>query len=398
MAEMAPILIAGGGIGGLALAIALARRGRSSKILERRPAFSEAGAGIQIGPNGHRVLSALGVAERLGPVVAEPRAIRVHDGASGQCLSELPLGGWLRERHGAPYWLVHRRDLQAVLLDTARANPLIQLLPGTGVVDFRDADDAIEARTGNGVAIEGAALVIADGLHSTLRQRIDATALLSFARRTAARAVVADSEAFAAEVHCPVDCTGVWLAPKAHAVHYPVRGGSETAVVVVREEEWNGDDWSAAAERDDVIAAMRQAFSPRLANGLVLAGDWRRWALFTLPEMRRWSSGRVTLLGDAAHPTLPFLAQGGCLALEDALTLARSIDAGARDLPKAFSAYEAERKPRTTAVVKAAEQNGRIYHLGGLAAAARNSVLRLRSPERIMAGYDWIYGWHPASA
>jgi salicylate hydroxylase len=175
-------------------------------------------------------------------------------------------------------------------------------------------------------------------------------------------------------------------------VHYPVRAGREIAVVVILDEDWQEEDWSAPAD----IAKLQEAlarFAPALREGLAAARDWRRWALFDGDQLDTWSRGRVTLLGDAAHPLLPFLAQGGSLALEDAVTLAEALAEAGDHVEGALATYEKARRMRTARVMAAARRNGRVYHLSGVAALARNAALRILPPERIIMGYDWIYGW-----
>lgn len=390
-------LISGGGIGGLAAALALARVGWPSLVAERRTQWSEAGAGIQIGPNGVRVLELLGVADRLAPLAARPAGIVVREAASGRILQRLPLGDWIEARHGAPYWLVHRRDLQAVLVAAIEAEPLVTIVQGFEATSFEAADQQVMLHARDGRRLDGSLLVGADGVFSRVRQQAFAPRAPVFSGRTAARTVVPATKAM--EGSAPLigtDATGVWLAGGAHIVHYPVRAGREVAVVVVREEAWSARGWSepvAAADIELSIARVAPAFAEALGTG----HDWRRWALFETEPLVHWSKGRVTLLGDAAHPTLPFLAQGGVLALEDAATLASCLARAAdhSDISAALSAYETARVARSRRVVAAARRNGIIFHLSGPAAFARNAAMRVLPGERIMAGYDWVYGWRP---
>jgi salicylate hydroxylase len=388
-----PVLIAGGGIGGLAAAIALSHHGIATHILERRSAFSEDGAGIQLSPNAVRVLERLGIAEHLSATVAIPDAIVVRDGASGRILHRLPLGDWIRQRHGAPYWLAHRRDLQAALLTVARAQPLIRFSMDFEAVAYDDANAAsLRITSVSRQTVEGAALVGADGVFSRVRQQLCGSRNPTFSGLTAARTVVA-----AREWPSTLDTSsvGVWLAPGAHVVHYPVRGSRDIAVdiavVVIAPATTDAHGWALPVSPTDVLASI-SGFAPALRDGLEPATDWRRWSLYELDDVAHWSRGRVTLLGDAAHPTLPFFAQGGALALEDAVVLAGQI-ARASDMTSAFAAYEKARRSRTRAIVATGRRNGRIFHLGGLAAVARDLALRSVPPERVMARYDWVYGW-----
>lgn len=386
-----PILIAGGGIGGVATALALAKYGIASHVFERRAAGAEEGAGIQIGPNGTRILTSLGIADALRPLVAAPEAISVRNGATGKGLVRLPLGRWIEARHGAPYWVAHRQDLHAVLLDRARVEPLVRLSHESAVSDIVVADRVVTIATPDGHAWEGRALVGADGLWSSTRAALFKSPLPGFTGRSALRTVIAAKDA-PDEFH--VLETGVWLLPGAHAAHYPVRGGREIAIVLIVDdaggspgEGWSGDigaDWVSERTRD---------LHPALRGLLEAAPHWRKRALFELATPRQWSDGPVALLGDAAHPLLPHLAQGAVMALEDAVVLASSIAGGGGNIPGALRDYEQQRRARVQRVVRASKRNGQIFHLDGVMAHARNLALGAISGERIMAGYDWLYGW-----
>lgn len=394
--QNAPTLIVGGGIGGLAAALALARVGWPSFVAERRSEWSEAGAGIQLSPNGMRVLARLGVATHLEPQAARPREITVRDASSARVLQRLPLGDWIASRHGAPYWQVHRRDLQAALVAKVSSEPLITVMHGFEAVAFATEGENVRLQARDGRSMTGALLVGADGVFSCVRNQLFASPTPRFSGRTAARTVVPAPIDPKAQAVLSSTSTGVWLAPGAHVVHYPVRGGREIAIVVVRTEAWSSHGWSEPVMSEEIEAALVRvapAFVAALGRGHV----WRRWALFETEPLSHWSKGRATLLGDAAHPTLPFLAQGGSLALEDAATLATClasvpIPAG---IPAALATYETARADRSRRVVAAARRNGTIFHLGGGAAIARNAAMRAMSGERVMAGYDWVYGWRP---
>ena len=388
MSHAAPVLIAGGGIGGLAAAIALAQHGIAARVLERRTEFAETGAGIQLGPNGVRALRGLGVDRLLAPHAATPSDITVHDGAGGTVLARLPLGDWIERRHGAPYWVAHRRDVQAALLARAAELPLVRIDTGFPVARVETLSTSVLVHSETGDAAEGMALIAADGQFSRLRQSHFQSPPLRFSGKTAARTVL-DAEAVAGGLD--KTCTGVWLAPDAHVVHYPVRAGREIAVVAIIDEDWREEDWGAPADRTRLVAALAR-FSPRLLKALDHAPDWRRWALFDADPLPSWRRGRVTLLGDAAHPILPFLAQGGAMALEDAVTLADCLQATPTDIEAAFLAYETARSARTARVAAASRRNGRIFHMSGLGALARNAALRSLPGARVMAGYDWLYG------
>jgi len=386
-----PVLIAGGGIGGLSLAIALARNGIACRVLERRRDHAEAGAGIQLGPNAVGVLSRLGVAARLEPAVGRPECIRVHDGGSGRVIAELPLGHWIEQRHGSPYWVAHRADLHSALLDTASSLPLVEIVSGCEVVSFGTADEAVQARAADGSVHEAAMLVGADGIWSAVRRQLWPAAELSYSGKTAARTVIDRSDAPASFRDM---ATGVWLSHGGHVVHYPVRGGAEIALVVILKEDWPGEGWGLPVDRRALLENL-QIFSSKLTDILALAEEWRRWPLYDPAPLERWSQGPVTLLGDAAHPVLPFLAQGGALAIEDAETLASALRRWQSDPALAIAHYERARRPRAVRMQRASRRNGQIYHLPEPLALARNLTLGAVPGSRIMALYDWVYRWKP---
>ncbi len=386
-----PILIAGGGIGGLATAIALDRAGIPSIVLERQAEFSEAGAGIQLGPNGMRVLAALGVDSVLEPVTGKPERLDIRDGASARLLAQIPLGAAIAARHGAPYRTAHRADLQAALLEVARRASRISIVTGFEVADIEQTGADATAIAVDGRRQHGPGLIAADGLWSRVRARAFGAQPLHFSFRSAARALI---PADAVEAMFGTTHVGIWLAPRTHVVHYPVRDGALIAVIVVTEDTWRGAEWAAPAEGQQ-IAARASRLAPEVRRFLALAPEWRKWSLFDVPPLPTWTWGRVALLGDAAHPVLPFLAQGGVLALEDALAMARCVADAGDNLPAAFVQYETLRRSRAIRVQDGSRENGRLYHLGGVMAAGRNLVLRSSSPERLLARYDWLYGWRP---
>lgn len=385
------VLIAGGGISGLALALALAQRHIASHILERQSVFSEAGAGIQIGPNGSRILEALGVLPALIPLAGRPEAIVVIDAGTGREIARLPLGSWIEARHGAPYITLHRKDLHAALAAKVRDQPLIRLSMAHDIEAVRENTEAVAVRCSGDRRYGARVLIGADGLWSAVRTAAQFTeAPLRPAGYLAARAVIPATALPAGDA--VVKNTYLQLSPTFHGVHYPVRGGREIAVVVVLKGAGPDHDWNSLAP-DGLIAPVIASAAPDLARLLRQAPEWRTWSLHALPRLRSAARGRIALIGDAAHPILPFLAQGGVLALEDAVTLASALAREAGDIPSALASYAQARKDRVRSVVGASQANGRIYHLGGALKMARDFTLGRAAPQKLMARYDWLYGW-----
>jgi salicylate hydroxylase len=397
MTDTAPVLIAGGGIGGLALAVALARLGRRSTVLERQAAPAEAGAGIQLGPNAVRALQWLGVADALHAWVGEPEAIEVHAGTSGRRLARLPLGRWIAERHGAPYWVAHRGDLYRVLAAAAAAEPRIEMRTGFEVASVAEMAGGVTVTDPAGRRLVAPVLVGADGLWSAVRQALWPHCVPQAAGATATRTVIPTARAG----RLATDAVGVWFGPQAHVVHYPVRRAAEIALVVIaREPEMRADrrGWDAQVDPGRLQrrlapfhAGLREVLLPRDGH----SWPWREWTLHTLPPLPAWSRGRVTVLGDAAHPMLPYLAQGGALALEDAVVLAECLHAAGEDPGSGLTLFEEQRAGRARRVQAASLRQGRIYHLPPPLSWGRDAVLSLLPGPALMAGYDWLYAWRP---
>jgi salicylate hydroxylase len=388
LARFEPILIAGAGIAGLALALALARRGIGSRVLERSTIAAEAGAGIQIGPTGIGVLRRLGVAPRLAPFAAWPNSIDVRDGRLGHRLAKLPLGTWIARRHGEPYAVVHRADLQGALLDAVHAESSIELVMGFRASHVAATASGVSVDSEEGDRQRGPALVGADGLWSVVRRWVEPEADLNFSGKTAARAILPIADV-APQYR---DVTSVWLMPGAHVVHYPIRAGQSLAIVVVIDAPWPGRGWGIATESQTIMGRIDGADAGLVAL-LNRASDWRSWALYDPEPLAKWSRGPVTLIGDAAHPILPFLAQGGVMALEDAETLAVCIARHGGAFDDAFTAYEAQRRPRVERVQRASRRNGVVFHARGAARLARDLALRTTPAGLLMRRYDWLYGW-----
>jgi 2-polyprenyl-6-methoxyphenol hydroxylase-like FAD-dependent oxidoreductase len=384
-------LIAGGGIGGLAAAIALGRSGIAGEVLERSHFTEETGAGIQLGPNATRALAALGVLEAIEPHGFKPNAVEIYDGLSGRKLSSLPLGEAVLDRYGAPYLTLRRADLHAGLRAGLRGLSSIVLRPGFELTAIdAQSGDGVVARAADGSEASGTYLIGADGLWSSVRTIVSPTARLRFTGATAWRTQLIRNPKLPAPFAAPV--VGLWLGPHAHLVHYPVGGGSELNVVAVTEGGAAGQGWSGASDAKALLASFAR-WTKEARSVLDRADSWRNWSLYRLTELKRWSTGLVTLLGDAAHPVLPYLAQGAALAIEDAVTLAACLAASSGDAAKAFDRYERSRCPRAARIEQASRRMGWLYHLGPPLAQARNFVLAQRNEQTALQRFNWLYGY-----
>jgi len=382
------ILIAGGGIAGLSTALALARLGISSHVFEKSAVPAEEGAGIQIGPNGTRILRWLGLFDALQPFVSAPPAICVRNGRTGGILTRLPLGEWIAGRHAAPYWTLHRHDLHAVLLAAVKSTSAITVSAGIAVSDANSKTDRAAAILQDGTEVEGAALVAADGRRSILRGAHFRTSTPVYAGKIAYRSLIATDAR-------KIDDVNIWIGPGCHALFYPVRQGRELAAVAILEEAEDCADASSSASVADMMVRLA-GHAPDLLELFARAPDWRRWPLLDIELPSRLSDNRLALVGDAAHPIQPFLAQGAVLALEDAQVLANVIADAKGNFADALARYSALRLPRIRRIRAASAANGKIYHMSGPLAGARNAILGGVPPALLMRRYDWIYGWRLA--
>jgi salicylate hydroxylase len=396
------VLIAGAGIGGLTAALALARRGIAVALFEQAGQLAEAGAGIQLSPNATRVLIALGLAARIEPATVAPAAVRLRAARSDRDIATMPLAA-MSARLGAPYWVIHRADLQAALHDAVAREPRISMVLGAHVMDFAVGRDGVRASIRRGDAVTehaGTVLIGADGLWSGLRAHLGDASLPRAAGRTAWRAVVPAADLPARFAMPEVT---LWLGADGHLVHYPIRGGSAVNIVAVARDprqsaDWSANrsaSWAADATADEVLERFPASAWASDARTLLTAPElWQKWALYDRKPSIRWGQGPVTLLGDAAHPMLPFLAQGAATAIEDAAVLADALARAPEQPRAALRAYEAARRRRTARVQRSARRNDLLYHLAWPAGTIRDAALRALGGARLLAQYDWIYGWH----
>jgi salicylate hydroxylase len=388
-------IIAGAGIGGLATAIALVQAGFRVAIYEKANTLEEFGAGLQLTPNATRVLSQLGVLDGVLRFASRPHAVVVLRGSDDIELVRMPLGD-AEHRWGGPYLVIHRADLQRVLVEAVCAQPCVELSLGTTVLDFADDRGRVSVRwtTGPTQTCGDADLLIgADGLRSQVRDRFGFRAQdqAQFTGRVAYRAMIKADDADPPWTRSNIILR---LGREAHLVQYPLRHGSViNLVATIRSASPAGGPdhhWDAAPRR----SILKSAFSgwSKEARSLTNAPiQWRVWPLYSRPPIPSFSLGRVALVGDAAHPMVPFLAQGAAQAIEDAGALARAL-AQVQDIPTAVSIYSRDRVARATRVQREALKLGRIYHMGGPLAFARDVTMRALGSRRLIERYDWLYG------
>ena len=397
--EHKQVVIAGGGIGGLAAALACAQRGVPVRLIERETQLSEVGAGIQIGPNVTRILQAWGLGSALAQVAAFPSQLQARDACTGQVLGSLSLGARAQALYGAPYATIHRADLQALLLRAAQGAGVDMLL-GHTVQGWQETKEALQLHTLEGLSLQTGALIGADGVWSVVRQQLLRDAPARLTGHLAYRALVAQADLPA---HMRSDQVTVWMGPRLHVVHYPVRSGQWlNLVAIVHGTKPDPDqDWDQAAQTQALMQAMG-AVGRDLHERLASVPAWRQWALHDrapLSGAGQMAQGRVALLGDAAHPMRPYLAQGAGMAIEDAQVLAQCLsagDCGDASVSQQLQAYAAQRWARNARVQARAIRNGRIFHAQGLMALGRNLSMRLMGG-RVM-DVPWLYGDGPLKA
>ncbi len=379
-------------------ALALAGNGFRVVVLEQAERLEETGAGIQLTPNASRILIDLGLADRLRPMATAPTAVRVLSAASGREIVRMPLAD-ADERYGAPYWAIHRGDLQEALAAAASQQQGVTIKLGVRAEDFIAHRNGITvmAQGSAGTTDErGAALLAADGLWSRARARLGHASSPRFSGRVAWRGVV-PARQVPPEFREPL--IHLWLGRDAHFVHYPVKAGSIINLVVITSDRWNEPGWSEPASRAELVPRLAaQAWAPPARALVNLPDAWLKWALYDRRPIWRWSRGPVALLGDAAHPMLPFLAQGAAMAIEDAAVAAQCLGRMPDNPAGALRTYAAMRRWRTRKVQRMAARNGTIYHFAGAGAWLRDAVMRAIGGPRLLQHYDWIYDWRPPLA
>ena len=384
----APILVAGGGIGGLAAAHALARKGFAVRVLEQAPEFREIGAGIQLGPNIFRVLEKLGLKDAVLADAHRPSALEMRCALSGERVTRMPLDGRFIAKFEQPYAVTHRHDIHGVFLKACRDNNLVTLETSRTVTDFEQDEGGITVTLQSGEQVRGRALIGCDGMWSRVREKIIGDGKPLVSGHIAYRAVLKRDEV-------PNDLWQpdmiLWAGPRTHLVHYPLRRGELYNLVAVFHSKRYVEGWNAEADAGELWAHFNGQ-RPEVLRMLERIETWRMWVLCDREPVKDWAKGRAVLLGDAAHPMLQYLAQGACMATEDAVWLAEKVTATPDDLPAAFQAYVHQRYLRTARVQIMARVYGDFYHARGPTAELRDQMLAGRTPEQAHDGIAWLYG------
>ena len=381
-------IVVGGGIGGLAAAVALSQQGVHVTVLEQATELGEIGAGVQLGPNAFAALDALGVGENARKRAVFTERLIMMDAVDGSEVGSFPVGQAFRDRFQNPYAVIHRADIHTSMLEATQGSNLIQVETSTKVVSVSQDDQGVTSVDQNGRIFKADALVAADGVRSVIREKLfnDPPRISG---HVVYRAVVPVAEMpLDLQINAPV----VWAGPDCHLVHYPLRDGQQYNLVVTfhsrQEEEWGVTDGS----KEEVLSYF-EGICPRARQMLHLPKTWRRWATADRNPLEKWGDGRVTMLGDAAHGMLQYMAQGACMAIEDAVTLGQAMKHCQGDVIQAFQLYEKSRIPRTARVVLSAREMGRLYHVKGVERLVRNQLWVGRTPERFYDALEWLYGW-----
>jgi 3-hydroxybenzoate 6-monooxygenase len=386
-----PVIVAGGGIGGLAAALALVRQGFQVTVLEQAPEIGEIGAGIQLGPNAFHAFDALGVGDKARGRAVYTDCMVMHDALDESQVGKIETGEAFRQRFGNPYAVIHRADVHLSLLEGAQDTGQVQFHTNTRLVSVEQdmAQQTVTAIDQNGKRWTGQALIGAEGGKSVVRQQYvnDPPCVTG---HVVYRAVVEKKDF---PVNLQWNAASLWAGPKCHLVHYPLRGGEQYNVVVTfhsrQTEEWGVTDGSK-----EEVESYFQGISPKARQLIELPKTWKRWATADREPIGTWVFGRATLLGDAAHPTTQYMAQGACMAMEDAVTLGEALRVHHKDWVSALALYERSRVARTARIVLSGREMGRLYHAAGVERLVRNSLWKGHTQARFYDAIEWLYGWN----
>ena len=388
-AQDLPVLVAGGGIGGLAAALALTRQGFKVKVMEQAPEIGEIGAGIQLGPNAFHAFDALGIGEKARGRAVYTDYMVMHDAIDEYQVGKIPTDAAFIQRFGNPYAVIHRVDVHKSLLEGAQETGEVAFITSTRIERVEQNGETVTVYDQHGQAHKGVALIGADGVKSVVRQQyVNDPARVT--GHVVYRAVV-DKKDFPQDLQW--NAASIWVGPNCHLVHYPLRGGEQYNVVVTfhsrQQEEWGVTDGSK-----EEVQSYFQGICPKARQLIDLPKSWKRWATADREPIGQWTYGRATLLGDAAHPTTQYMAQGACMAIEDAVTLGEALRANHNDWEKSLDMYQRARVARTARIVLSSREMGRIYHAKGVERLVRNDLWRGRSAQRFYDAMEWLYGWN----
>jgi len=389
MPDDRPILIAGGGIGGLATAMGLARKGVRTLVLERSAQLGEIGAGIQLGPNAFHAFDYLGVGDAARKLAVYVDALRLMDAMTGEDIAKIPLDEPFRKRFKNPYAVIHRGDLHGVFLEACRANPLVELRTSSEVTGYEQQGESVHAVLKDGSKVEGAALIGADGLFSRIRAQLVGDGAPRVTGHTTYRSVIPTDE-------MPEDlrwnAATLWAGPKCHIVHYPLSGWKVFNLVVTYHNNAPEPVAGKPVSAGEVMQGFRHV-APVARKIIEHGKDWKLWVLCDRDPVLNWTDGRVALLGDAAHPTLQYMAQGACMAMEDAVCLSHEVEIARGEWARAFEAYRQKRVHRTARIqIQSRLIGDHIYHPAGGHAALRNAMMRAMSADDYYDSLQWLYG------
>ncbi|MFJ8827527.1 3-hydroxybenzoate 6-monooxygenase [Streptomyces sp. NPDC102467] len=386
---MAKILIAGGGIGGLATALAIARQGHDVVVLERRDCFTELGAGIQLGPNAFHALDRLGVGDDVRERAVFIDELRFMDGTTGEKVRAMPLTGAYRERFGNPYAVVHRIDIYEPLLEACRASDAIDLSVNSSVERYEQDPAGVTVFLTDGSEERGVALIGADGINSVVRKQLIGDGYPQVSGHTIYRSVVPMDQV---PEELRWNTVTLWAGPDWHFVHYPIGGGEFLNLAATRNDGATEAVIGQPVERDFVLNEF-PGLGATARRLLELGEEWKSWVLCDRDPVEKWTDGKVVLVGDAAHPMLQYAAQGACQAVEDAVVLGDLIGSETAEFEQRFEKFNAERRERTGAVQLLARDMGKqLYHPAGDAAKARNEMLQGLSDDDLYAKVAWVHG------
>ncbi len=381
------ILVSGGGIGGLTAALALAQKGVAVDLFEQATAFKEVGAGLQVGPNAFRIFNRLGLTDAISALATFPESFTLLDAIAAEPIVRMPLGPDFLKRFTYPYGLMHRADLHRVLLNACKERAEINLHTNSKITSFSEASGEVIANLSNGSKVTGKGLVGADGLWSLIRQTLVNDGEPKLAGHVCYRAVVPIEQI---PPSMRQNAMNLWVGPKMHMVIWPMRKQTYANITIVFHSSRFEEGWDTYGDPDELRASVG-GLHPSVSEFVMSIDDWRMYVLRDREPIKEWSKGRVTLLGDAAHPMLQYLAQGACMAMEDAVCLADNVASHGNDIAAAYQSYQQQRYIRTARVQLTARLYGHVYHAQGATADLRNHFLQSKTPAQIFESMAWIY-------